>query len=255
MSVVEDPQTSIDERELEHSALEAALDERESRKKSAGELRKQYKEADDKGEGAAGRVRPAGRRGRPVWPVADLEAGGPGPERRVRDGAVVADLDPAGRPGDRVSAMGEPAFVPAVPEHLLDVITGEVLPATPENAARVLDAAREMKVRLGAVVQEATDYLLEESRRQGTKTLAAAGAKVVLSGGPESVFEGQELAQALRDAGCPEERIGEAVTETVSYKVNHAVLRQLAAANPDYAAAIESVRQTVERPYRASVKR
>ncbi len=40
----------------------------------------------------------------------------------------------------------------------------------------------------------------------------------------------------------------------ISYKVDRAVLRQLAAANPDYKAAIELAQVEVEESYRASVK-
>jgi hypothetical protein len=36
--------------------------------------------------------------------------------------------------------------------------------------------------------------------------------------------------------------------------VNRAVLRQLAAANPDYRAAIELAEHEIEKPYRATVK-
>jgi predicted TIM-barrel fold metal-dependent hydrolase len=147
----------------------------------------------------------------------------------------------------------------AVPTELLDVLTGEVLPATPENAARVLEAAREMKRRMDDVVAAATAYVAEESLRQGTKTLAAGGAKIELSGGPQETFESveEELAEALREAGVPEERVGQAVyvEEVRRLKVDRGVLRQLASANPAYAEAIRSVRRTVERPLRVSVKR
>lgn len=136
-----------------------------------------------------------------------------------------------------------------IPE-LLNVETGEVLPATAENAAVVLLAARAMKQRLNDVVSETTGWLVEEARRRGTKTLAS----VTLSGGPTLEYDASDLMEALRIAGCPEDRIGEAVVAEITYKVNRSVLRQLAAANPDYRAAIELAERTVEKSYRASVK-
>lgn len=48
MSVTEDPQTSIDERVIEQSAPEEALEERERRNNSRKELTRQFKEADDR---------------------------------------------------------------------------------------------------------------------------------------------------------------------------------------------------------------
>lgn len=137
---------------------------------------------------------------------------------------------------------------------LLDVQSGEVLPATVSNAARVINAARAMKANVNEIVKEATRYLVAESERQGTKTLHDEHETVTVSGGPGTDYNELDLMDALREAGCPESRIGQAVKQTVSYKVDRAVLRQLAAANQDYKAAIELAEIEVDRPYTATVK-
>lgn len=136
-----------------------------------------------------------------------------------------------------------------IPE-LLNVESGEFLPATAENAAIVLLAARSMKQRLNDVVAQTTAWLVEEARQRGTKTLAS----ITVSGGPSIEYDAADLMEALRVAGCPEDRIEQAVVAEITYKVNRAVLRQLAGANPDYRAAIELAERTLEKPYRASVR-
>lgn len=137
---------------------------------------------------------------------------------------------------------------------LLNVGTGELLPATVENALTVLEVAREIEANLRAVKQAATLFLVEESQRQGTKTFHTPGGKLELSGGPSVEYDAADLMEALREAGCPEGRISAAVEETVTYKVNRSVLRQLVGANEDYAAAAELAERNVEKPWRASVK-
>jgi hypothetical protein len=137
---------------------------------------------------------------------------------------------------------------------LVNVETGEQMRATVDNAAEVLDAARRMKRRLDEVIGAATSYLLAESQTRGTKTLPFTHGKVELSGGLTVDYDPVDLVEALREAGCPEERIAEAVVEEISYRVNRSVLRQLAGANPDYRAAVELAERTVERPWRAAVK-
>ncbi len=137
---------------------------------------------------------------------------------------------------------------------LVNVLTGEQLEPTVANAATVLEAAREMKTRLNHVIEAATLYLVAESAVRGTKTLNAGDVSVTLTGGVTVDYDATDLMEALRVAGCPEYRIEQAVVATISYKVNRAVLRQLAAANEDYAAAIELAAHTVEKPYRAAVR-
>ena len=135
-----------------------------------------------------------------------------------------------------------------------DVVTGEVLPATPENAHRVLMAVKEMEVKLRTVKSAVTAYVLEESQRVGTKTFNVRGGKVELTGGPTSEIDPVALGQLLREAGCPEDRIDEVIVATITYKVNRSVLRQLTSANGDYAAAADLATQPVEKDYRASAK-
>ncbi len=142
----------------------------------------------------------------------------------------------------------------AVVTELLDLDTGELLPATVENAATVLTAAREMKQRIQAVVDAATAYLTTEAALQGTKTFHYGTGTVTLTGGESVDYDAETLMGLLQVAGCPAERIADAVTTEVTYKVNRSVLKQLAGANPDYRAAIELAERPVVRPYRASVK-
>ena len=137
---------------------------------------------------------------------------------------------------------------------LLNISTGEILPATVDNARIVLEVAREIEANIRQVKAAATAFLVEESRRQGTKTLRTADGVVELSGGPSVEYDPVDLMEALREAGCPEERISAAVEETISYKVNRSVLRQLVAANQDYKAAAELAERPVEKRWSASVK-
>lgn len=137
----------------------------------------------------------------------------------------------------------------AVRAPLVVPITGEVLEPTAENATVVIAAAQGVKRSMDAAIREAKDVLIEESKRLGTKTLRTQAGTAVLSGGPTTEIDGQQLELLLAEAGCPEERIREAVKTEVTYKVDRAVLRQLAAANEDYRAAIELCTVTVEKSW------
>lgn len=137
---------------------------------------------------------------------------------------------------------------------LLNLETGELLPATVDNASRVLLAARAMKNRVNEIVREATEYLADVSGHQGTKTLHGDDETVTLTGGPTIEYDLEELRRELEVAHCPQDRIDAAIVATVTFKENRAVLRQLAGANKDYAAAIKRAEREVEKPYRASVK-
>ncbi len=137
---------------------------------------------------------------------------------------------------------------------LLDVRTGELLEPTVPNAANVIEEARVMKASLNEIVAEATRFLVHLSEQRGTKTLHAENVTVTVTGGTGTDNDPGDLMEALALAGCPEDRINAAVHAEVVYKVDRAVLRQLAGANEDYRAAIELAERTVERPYRASVK-
>lgn len=129
--------------------------------------------------------------------------------------------------------------LPALPETLVNVHTGEMLPATLENAGVVLTAAREMKQRINDVVVDATRYVVEQSRVAGAKTLHVDGCDLIVSGGDKTIYDIEVLEENLREAGCPEDRLNALITQTISYKLNYSVLRQLQSANPDYRSAIE----------------
>jgi hypothetical protein len=141
-----------------------------------------------------------------------------------------------------------------VVNELPDLRTGEALPATPDNAARVRLAAAEIINQMRAVQALCDEVLGEEARRLGTKTLHLDGHKVVLTGGKTVDIDPVELQENLRSVNCPEDRINAAVKTTVIYKVDRAVVRQLAAANEDYKMAIELASVEVEKPWKASVQ-
>jgi hypothetical protein len=145
--------------------------------------------------------------------------------------------------------------LPAVllPRQLVDVRTGEVVDATPEKAAELIVAARDMRQRLLDLVKDCEAVILEESRVQGTKTLHFPEGTATITGGSEVEWDIETLAE-LRQVGLPEERWNELVKTTVSEKVDAAVAKQLAAANPAYAALISAARREVPKAWRVSLR-
>jgi hypothetical protein len=145
-------------------------------------------------------------------------------------------------------------LVVTAPTGLVDPRTGEFLEPTPANALTLLDAARDMRARLMDLVKDCELVLLEESRRQGTKTLHVDGVGTAeITGGSELSWDLETLLE-LRDLGLPEDRYDELVVATVTYKVDARVAKQLEGANPDYAAVIERARTRVEKPWRVRTK-
>jgi len=140
-----------------------------------------------------------------------------------------------------------------VPDTLLDVRTGELVPATPEKAAELIVAARDMRGRLLDLVKDCEAVLLDESRKQGTKTLHYPEGTATISGGTDLEWN-LDILLELRKRGLPEDRYNELVVATVTYKVNAAVAKQLEAANPAYAEVIAMARSYEPKPWRVSVK-
>jgi hypothetical protein len=137
---------------------------------------------------------------------------------------------------------------------LLNPETGELLEATVDNAAAVILACRNVKQRANELVDEATLFAVYEAERLGKKTLHGENETLVVNGGPSTEYDEQALMELLREVGCPEGRIEEAVVATITYKVNRSVLSQLAGANPQYKAAIELAKREVDKPFRVQVK-
>ncbi len=139
------------------------------------------------------------------------------------------------------------------PQELLDVRTGELVPATPAKATELLVAAREMRSRLMLLVKDCEAVLLDESRKQGTKTLHFDEGTATITGGTELVWNTDILLE-LRNRGLPEERYNELVVAHVTYKVDARVAKQLEAANEAYAEVIRMARSYEPKPYRVNVK-
>lgn len=146
----------------------------------------------------------------------------------------------------------------AVPETILNPLTGELVPASDvPKVAVALAALREYKGRVLDGIREAEAIVLEASREQGTKTLRFEDGTVAeVSGG--SAVEWQDvdgLEQELREAGLPDDRLGEVIRVTVERVVVTGEANRVARANPVYAEIIERHRSRVEKPWRVSVKR
>lgn len=154
-------------------------------------------------------------------------------------------------------------------DHALELVAAQVeeeptllLPYTgtlvdlrePVEVAQALQDVRELKRRLDELRALLEGVLRLEAQRQGTKTLHLGPVDAVVTGGSKAEYDVELLQKALRAAGLPENRIAQAVVETVTYKVDQRVLRQLTAANPAYGAAIDAARTTVDTPYRVDVK-
>lgn len=134
-----------------------------------------------------------------------------------------------------------------------DLKSGEVVDLLehPERIPEILEQLRERRRLLNEWTAAVTETVAEIARRSGTKTLNLGGRKVSLGGDTELSWDVTELRKLL-DLGLPQARYDELVTEEVSYKVNASVAKQIAAANPDYAAVVERARTVLAK--RGSVK-
>lgn len=133
--------------------------------------------------------------------------------------------------------------------------TGEVVALSrPAEVAGALDSVRDLKRQLDELRALLEGVLRLEAQRQGTKTLHLGQLDAVVSGGQRAEYDAELLTEGLRAAGLPEARLAEAVVQTVSYKVDQRVLRQLAGANRDYDAAIKAALTVVETPWRVTIK-
>ncbi len=135
----------------------------------------------------------------------------------------------------------------AVPEHVLNPLSGELVPAAETaRVAEALAAMRQMRRSLLEGVHAAEAILRAESERQGTKTLRYGARKIVVNSKSELVWD-VEILNELLDAGLPEDRFNDLVTTLVDYKVDARVARQLEGANPEYAAIIERARRRIDK--------
>jgi hypothetical protein len=162
---------------------------------------------------------------------------------------VTEDCSPA--PGDTTGQELEPLTT-----ELVMPLTGEVVPlADAPKVARALLELRQLKGRLDEARRVLEDALLFASEQAGSRTLHLGELDAVVSGGEKVVYDELELARRLREAGLPEARLAELIVETVTYKVDQRVATSVAAANPNYAEALQASRRTVPAPVRVAIKR
>jgi hypothetical protein len=134
-------------------------------------------------------------------------------------------------------------------------VTGEVIElGAPLQVALALETVRKAKRQLEEARGVLEDALRIESERQGTRTLHLGELDAVVSGGEKVEYDVVELADELRAEGLPEERLGELIVATVTYRVDARVARSVAASNRRYAAALERCRRVLPAPWRVSVK-
>jgi hypothetical protein len=133
--------------------------------------------------------------------------------------------------------------------------TGEVLPLEdPARCALLYQEIRELEYRLRDTRAALADALIEESAKQGTKTLHFPGVEAKITGGNETSWDYEVLLE-LQDAGLPEERFTELVHPEVEYKVNGLVARSIAGSNPVYAEIIERAKTQRPKPAGVTVSR
>lgn len=124
----------------------------------------------------------------------------------------------------------------------------------PPECLKLLAEIRELEGKLRDVKGALTEALAGEFSRQGTKTIELNGVKAVLGPDSEIVWDIETL-QELRELGLPEERMDALVSTEISYKVNAAVAKQLAGANPAYGDVIERAKNRIPKTPYVSIKR
>lgn len=142
-------------------------------------------------------------------------------------------------------------------EELVLPHSGEVVDLTDETACGVaLDEIRRMQAHMAEATRLLSNAIAARAAVLGSKTIRLSGGrKAVVTGGTETSYDGPELMRRLRALGMPEDRIAEVVQEEVTHKVIAIEAKRIAAANPDYAKAVEAVRTVHEKPWSVQIRR
>lgn len=139
--------------------------------------------------------------------------------------------------------MTQPTTAVAIPDELLNPMTGELIARTDLAAvSSTINDLRELKRNVDAAIAAFSDAAVEESKRVGARTLLADGMKVTISSDKELVWDVEKLADLVA-AGLPQERYEQLVTAVVSYKVDGAVARQISGASDTYKAIVEAAKR------------
>ncbi len=140
-------------------------------------------------------------------------------------------------------------------QHVLNPVTGELIPASDVNGvAEAVKGLRQLSQQIRDAIADATVILVEESRRQGTKTLALQDVTVEIRGGTQVVWDIEQLRRDLESLGCPQAALDLLIKTQITYKVDARKANHMAGANEDYAAAIAAAKTTHETSFTVSVK-
>lgn len=138
------------------------------------------------------------------------------------------------------------AAAPGVTVELVNPITGELVPYGDVPAlAEAVRTIKERRDQLTEVLSVFNHAIIQESVRQGTRTLNVGRTTVKVSADYETEWDIELLQEGLLAAGIPAERLDELVVAKVEFKVNGTVARQLSGANPEYKTAIEAAKGRV----------
>lgn len=139
------------------------------------------------------------------------------------------------------------------PSELKLMWSGEIvdLENEPERIPQLVRELRELRAHVNDAIGFVTEHVARMSLTAGTKTIALGGSKVRLTGDTEVHWDVQVLEELL-EAGLPQERYAELVTEEISYKVNASVANQIKSSNPAYREIVERARTVL--PHRPSLK-
>lgn len=144
---------------------------------------------------------------------------------------------------------------PYVPDEIANPVNGALVPAGDLKAVgENIELLRRAKGAVDLALRQLTDAVRMAARSEGRRTFHVDGVSIVLGSETEVEWDAEELVIGLAKAGCPQPRLNELVSTEVTYKVNAAVAKQIAGANPEYKAVIDRCQRRVpKRPY-ANVK-
>lgn len=134
--------------------------------------------------------------------------------------------------------------------------TGEIVQLDDATAcAHALDELRYVTARIHAAKRLLTHALAARAELLGTRTLdLGAGASATVTGGAGRQIDPDMLADGLREAGMPDERIDEIVVTTVTRSVDVRQADRAARANAAYKAALDAATTDIEKPWSVSVR-